>query len=469
MKGHLTKQGKTKTSPWYAVLDEYDASGKRKRRWVSLNTASKHEAEDRLHKLLAEAQDGGLPRNSRLTVAEFLRAWLDDVKAPRLRLRSIDGYRDIIEKHLVPAFGQTRLAALRPEHIQAYYARLVSEGGGDGPLAAQTVLHHHTMLRAALKHAVRTGLLPRNPTDAVEAPRPVRHETRTLAAEEAAGFVEAIAGSRWHVFVALALTTGMRRGELCGLRWSDVGFENGRLAVRQTVARVRGKGLVFEPTKSRRSERPIAVSSAMCELLRAHRGQQEEERQEAQPLWQDHSLVFPRPDGRPMDPTAVSHEFSKLLEKVGLSHVRLHDLRHTMATLLLEAGVHPKVVQERAGHATIGITLDLYSHVQPTIQEEAARRIEAAVLRGTASGRTAQLSLTGTEVAALEEVRLPGESIEEAATRVLRFGLEHAKRDRDADRGWASTIGAVATPVVSTGDGLLPKLLPNSSEQGGPS
>jgi integrase len=264
-----------------------------------------------------------------------------------------------------------RLAALRPEHIQRYYTRLVSEGDGSGPLSAQTVLHHHTMLHGALRHAVRTGLIPRNPADAVEPPRPRRYEARTLTAEEAQTLLRAIAGTRWHAFVALAVTAGLRRGELLGLRWSDLDLDAGRLSVRQQVLRVRGQTTI-EPVKTARSHRPVALSAGMAAVLREHRARQEEARRAAGELWQDHGLVFPRGDGRPANPSTVTHEFADLLERAGLPHVRLHDLRHTMATLLLAAGAHPKVVQERAGHATVGITLDLYSHVQPTLQDEAA-------------------------------------------------------------------------------------------------
>jgi integrase len=315
-----------------------------------------------------------------------------------------------------------RLAALRPEHIQRYYTRLVSEGDGSGPLSAQTVLHHHTMLHGALRHAVRTGLIPRNPADAVEPPRPRRYEARTLTAEEAQTLLRAIAGTRWHAFVALAVTAGLRRGELLGLRWSDLDLDAGRLSVRQQVLRVRGQTTI-EPVKTARSHRPVALSAGMAAVLREHRARQEEARRAAGELWQDHGLVFPRGDGRPANPSTVTHEFADLLERAGLPHVRLHDLRHTMATLLLAAGAHPKVVQERAGHATVDITLDLYSHVQPTLQDEAAARIEALVLGQGAGASTVTVRLRPEEAAALAAACRPGEGPAEAAGRLLRTCL----------------------------------------------
>lgn len=233
------------------------------------------------------------------------------------------------------------------------------------------------VLHAALRQAVRWQLLVRNPADAVEPPRPPRRELQVPDAAEVRDLLAAADGTPYGPLVRLAVLTGMRRGELLGLRWGDVDLDAAVLHVQQSAQRITGQGMIFRQPKTRLSRRSIALSPVAVALVRQHRRRQAETRLLAGSAYEDQGLVFTSGLGSPVEPGNLLRGWSKIVAVAGAPHVRFHDLRHAHATLLLRQGVHPKIVSERLGHASIAITLDTYSHVVPGLQEAAAAQLDA--------------------------------------------------------------------------------------------
>lgn len=388
MAGHIVKRGKGSYS---IVLDlAPDATGKRRQHWQTVR-GTKREAEDKLVELLHERNSGIDHPRERLTVAAYLDRWLADYVGPTLAPKTCQTYREVVKRRLVPAFGTVRLSSLRPTQIQAWYTLLLSEGRakGAGGLSPRSVLRYHQILHAALRQAVRWQLLVRNPADAVEPPRPGRRELQVPGAAEVRSLLAAADRTAYGPLVRLAVLTGMRRGELLGLRWGDVDLERASVNVQQTAQRLSGLGIVYRQPKTRLSRRSIALSPATVAVLRQQRRQQAEARLLAGPAYVDHDLVFASGLGTPVEAGTLARTWAKITEAAGAGHVRFHDLRHAHATLLLRQGVHPKIVSERLGHASIAITLDTYSHVVPGLQEAAAAQLDA-ILEAPAESSTGE-------------------------------------------------------------------------------
>lgn len=325
-------------------------------------------------KRLAEAtrdRDRGIPIvGERQTVAGFLASWLVIVK-PTLALRSWRWYEQIVRVHLIPALGHVALSKLAPQQIQAFYAAKLEEG-----LSTTTVHHYHATLHRALESAVSLDLVPRNAADRVVSPKMGRHEMSPLSADQSRTFLQAVSTDPMEALYVLALTSGMRQAELLGLKWRDIDLDGAWLQVRATLQKVGGR-FIFTAPKTQRSRRRVALTAAAVEALKRHRARQEGERLALGPAWQNNDLVFPNAVGGPMEGRFVlRHYFRPLLKRWGLPPIRFHDLRHTTATLMLSQGIHPKVVSEMLGHTTIGITLDIYSHVLPEMQREAADTLD---------------------------------------------------------------------------------------------
>jgi integrase len=307
---------------------------------------------------------------ARQTTAAYLRFWLKTLPGRGLRATTIDGYRVSIEAHLIPRLGATQLGRLTPEQINGCYRFLLDRGRRDGAggLSPRTVRLAHTVLRKALADAVRWGQLERNVAADADPPRGQRPpEMQVWTAEEVRRFLEFVQRHPLAAYFRLLATTGMRRGEGLGLRWRDIDFENRRLAVVQRLVRT-SNGDVLSPPKTHRSRRAIGLDFRTVEALQDHKGRHRR-------LAQASEFVFCRPDGSPIPPHSVSKTFLRLAREAELPRIRLHDLRHSYATLALRAGVHPKVVSERLGHSTITLTLQTYSHVLPVLDFEAAERV----------------------------------------------------------------------------------------------
>ena len=318
------------------------------------------------------AQDEGLRvGGDRVTLGRFLGEWLLTVK-PAIRAQTWTHYEQYIRVHIVPTLGRLQLAKLDRRHLQSLYAAKLREG-----LSPTTVRHLHTVIRRALVDAVRWGLVMRNVAALVTAPRRARMEIRPLSTDQARALIGVARHDRLGALYVVALTTGMRQGELLALRWRDVDLGVGVVAVRATLYRADG-GLQLGEPKTARSRRSVHLTPEAVAALRRHRERQSVERLRLGPAWEDNDLVFPNELGRPLERQNVLHRsFYPLLDRAGLPRIRFHDLRHTTATLLLSRGVHPKIVSDILGHATVAITLDTYSHVTPAMHRGAADEMSA--------------------------------------------------------------------------------------------
>jgi integrase len=369
MTGSLRRRGSG--NHWEITIELPKSSpGKRNRKSISFE-GTKRQAEAALVNALAERNRGVHWTSEETTLAEYLDRWFREYALNSVRPSTQQRYRAAIDGHIVPHIGSIRLDRLRPVDVQNMHSMCIREG-----LAAQTIVNNHRTLSKALKDAVSWQLVPSNAANGARPPRPTAKEMRTLDRAQAVLLIETAKGTALGPMISLALQTGLRIGELLALRWSDVDLENGRLSVRRTVQRITGAGLVFGPTKSHRSGRAIDLPPSCVHELLAVRHKQQEVISAIGVAYRNNDLVFAQPLGNAYEPGQISRAFAKMLDKAGLRRIRFHDLRHTHATLLLGEGMHVKIVSERLGHATTALTLDRYSHVLPSMQEEAARALE---------------------------------------------------------------------------------------------
>jgi integrase len=318
------------------------------------------------------AHDDGLPAfTAKQTVGTYLAGWLAGAR-PALKPRTWQRYEQFVRLYAAPALGTIPLTALTPADLRELYAARLEAG------ASSTTVHQlHAVLHRALEQAYRDGLSARNVADLVKAPRPAGHEMQTLTPEQARSLLTTAADERLEALYVLALHTGARQGELLALRWPDVELDAGSLNVRGTMQRTKD-GLRIESPKTAGSRRRVSLTRAATEALRRHRLAQNAERLKLGAAWDDNGLVFANELGRPIEAgNLLRRSFWPLLAKAGLPRIRFHDLRHTAATLMLGKGVHPKIASEMLGHSKIGITLDLYSHVTPTMQRQAVDALDA--------------------------------------------------------------------------------------------
>lgn len=302
------------------------------------------------------------------TVGGYLSSWLQHSKT-RVRTKTHEGYEGLVRLYARPGIGDIPLASLSPLALQRLYADLLSDP--ERHLSGGTVLNLHLVLTQAFSQAVRWGVMASNPASGAQPPRPRRAELAVVDAALAGRLLKVSAGTRFEVPVAVAIATGMRRGEILALRWSDVSPDLSLAHVQRSIQPTKS-GLVFEQPKTRRSRRAVVLPEFLRPYLVRQREGQARRKSEAVAAWQENDLVIDRGDGSALNPDTLSSGWAGFLRRAGLPHVRFHDLRHAHATLMLSKGVHPKIVSERLGHASIGITLDTYSHVLPAMQQEAA-------------------------------------------------------------------------------------------------
>lgn len=343
---------------------------------------TRKEVQEKMKTVLHEQQQGTLIIAPKQTVAQFLTDWLENTHKQSVRLRTYERYREAIHLHIIPVLGHYQLQKLSAQQVQAFYAKKLDEG-----LAPATVIYFHSVLHNALNMAVKWRLVTRNVCDLVSPPRRERFEIQPLMVEQVQKLLTVVRGHKWEALFILALATGMRRGEILGLKWQDINFATETLQVRRILTRVPtgmpGREHVYveaEP-KTRKSRRNVIIAPFALEALKEHRVHQLEAKLKAGASWQEYDYVFCTLHGTHLGPNHVVEEFKLLLKQAGLPDIRFHDLRHSAATLLLSLGVHPKVVQELLGHTQISMTMDVYSHVLPGMQQDAMSKLNAALLR----------------------------------------------------------------------------------------
>lgn len=315
-----------------------------------------------------------------MTLSAFLDEWLPAVRST-VRPSTFATYETVVNCYLKKNIGSLPLQAITPLTLRTLYADLLATGrknGKDG-LSPATVRYVHAVLRKALKDAVRSNLVTRNVAELVDPPRVPRAQIKTWSAREVRTFLEHVRDDRLYAAYVLAATTGMRRGEVLGLRWQDVDLNHGRVSVSQTLVVVSGYDVQYSEPKTAKGRRMVALDEQTTAALREQRERQLLERALWGDAYEDADLVFTRENGTPLHPDLFSDAFWRHIEAAKLPRIRFHDLRHTHATLALSAGIHPKVVSERLGHASIVITLDTYSHAIPAMQETAAALIASLV------------------------------------------------------------------------------------------
>lgn len=340
-----------------------------------------------MRQIMHEMETGTFIAQQDITVGEYLKRWLKGYAEVQVAPKTYARYEEIITNHILPALGRVTLQGLRPMHLQNFYSTLLQEGrldGKPGGLSPQTVQHYHRLMRNALQQAVRWQLLAVNPADAVTPPkvRGVR-ELDILDGEQVKSLLEQV-GERaphFYVMVLLAISTGMRRGELYGLRWVDVDLASRVVSIKQAAQRIKGRGVFFKEPKTARSKRSIPIPKSVAQALAAHRVEQAEKRIAHGPGYQDHGLVFCQADGMPGSPDSATNWFAKFITTCNLPVIRFHDLRHTHVALLIKLGVHIKTISERLGHSSIATTMDTYGHLIPGVQEAAVTKFEEMILQ----------------------------------------------------------------------------------------
>lgn len=357
---------------WMGRYTVHAADGPKRR---TVYGKTRKEVSEKLTKAMAD-RDGGLVYDAgKITVGEYLTAWLADSVRDTVRRRTYERYESLVRVHVVPALGRVKLKNLTPAHVRGVYRSKLEAG-----LSARSVLHLHRVLSKALKQAVDDGLIPRNAAASVKPPSSRREEIQPLSREQVRTFLGAVSGDRLEALYVVAITAGLRRGELLGLKWEDLDLDAGMLQVRRTLSET-GDGRIFEAPKSGKG-RSIRLTKRAVTALRSHRKTQLEERisRAKLGLWQENGLVFASETGTPIQGRNMFRAFKIRLGRAGLPQsVRFHDLRHTCATLLLRQGVHAKYVQELLGHADISLTLNVYSHVLPDMGDAAAGAMDDAL------------------------------------------------------------------------------------------
>lgn len=357
---------------WSAQYTIWTPTGK-KRRVVSGKTQA--EVNQKLTRAKAE-RDGGLVfDDENLRLGDYLQRWLEECVRNKVSASTYERYEYAIRPHILPSLGDIKLKSLTPQHVRSFYCSKLDSG-----LAPATVHKLHVVLHKALDQAVSDGMIPRNVAAGETVSQESREEVVPLSREQAESLLEAARGERLEALYVLALTAGLRLGELLALRWEDVDLEKGTLAVQRSLTRAEGSWRVGN-TKTRKSRR-VRLSAGTVASLQAHRKRQLEERMRLSGLWQDNDLVFPNETGDLFNPSNLrNRSFKRIKERAGIpAETHFHALRHTCATLLLAEGVNPKVVSERLGHSSVVITLNRYSHVLPDMQEKATEVMESVLL-----------------------------------------------------------------------------------------
>lgn len=376
-RGYIRQRG----ASWSITIPAGKDPVSKKYRHVSLTVkGSRKDAEKKMTELLHQLDTGSYMQPGKSTLAEYLERWLSDYVKPNLSPKTSEGYEQTCRHYIIPFLGHLTLNGLKPEHLQHYNSEKLTIGRQDGKgLSAQTVRHHHAILHKALQTAVEWGLLSRNVADAVTPPRAQHPEMKTWNADEVNTFLEVAKSTHYYALFYTLLYTGLRRSEVLALRWEDIDFIYGQISVNRSVHVLKGGKVIFRQPKTAKGKRTVALPPSAFMVLNDYRKNKEAGSILLGKPLSDSDLVFSDLEGKPYLPNTITHAWINLVRHTGLKSIRLHDARHTHASLMLKQGIHPKIVQERLGHSSITITLDTYSHVAPGLQEAAARRFDDAM------------------------------------------------------------------------------------------
>ncbi len=369
---------------WEARLDCGYQNGKRASR--SFYGKTQAEVREQLVKAVRDKQQGVVVAVNKQTVGEYLADWLEQTARPKLRARTFLGYKQTLDLHVIPHIGKVKLSKLTPQRLQAWMGALQKSGA-----TPRTCRYARTVLRAALKQAVRWQVLLVNPATLIEVPRHVKAEIEPYSVEQAQSLLKAAKDHELEGFVNVGIACGLRVGETLGLSWDDVNLDAGTLTVRRTLSRLpvvrdeEGKvisgGLVFGEPKSARSRRTLTLPGVVVDALKAHRTRQKEQRLRVGAAWQDSGLVFTSPIGTALDYSNLRRSFRALLKAAKLPLTKIHNMRHTAATLLLAQGCDPRTIMSVLGHSQISLTMNTYAHVLPQLTQDAAHRMNAVLAR----------------------------------------------------------------------------------------
>jgi integrase len=359
---------------WAAAITLDYQGGRRRRKHLYGRTRT--EVAAKLQRAQRTLADGGVLAAERQTVATLLEAWLEDSAASRVRPRTLERYKQIVRMHVVPALGHVRLSQLTPAHVERMRNEALARG-----VAPQSVAHHRAVLRTALNVAMRWGWIARNAAALADPPRIPEREVWALGPADARSLLQAVRGDRLEAVFTVGLACGLRQGETLGLRWSDVDLDGGTLAIQRSLQRIGREWRFLEP-KTARSRRVIPLPNPVVSALREHRARQLQERLRVGGAWEGQQwgeLVFCDELGRPLSGFHVLRRFKALLAAAGLPPMRYHDLRHGAASLMAVQGVPARVAMELLGHAQISTTMNIYAHVAPELQRDAADRVSQAL------------------------------------------------------------------------------------------
>lgn len=391
MAGSVEKRGK---ESWRLVASGgRGPDGKRIKHTRSIKAKSKREAEKELAKFVAEIERGSYIEPSKITLIEFSSRWLKDYGEKSLSPTTLKRYREYLESRILPALGHFKLEQVKPLHLLEFYNNLQEDGiradGKAGGLSEQTVLHHHRLLSAMFQDAVEWQLLSMNPATNVKPPKVKKKKMDYYDEEETKqllGRVQ-IEQPKYKLLINLAISTGLRKGELLGLEWSHVDFDKKLIHIVQSSLYVSGKGIITKSPKNESSKRSISLPAQILLLLKEYKSHQNEQRLQVGAQWKNSNRLFTTWDGAPIHPSTINNWFRKFIKRNNLKPIPFHGLRHTAATLLIGKGVHVKTISNRLGHTNISTTMDIYGHALKSSDQGAADKLNDIFLPNKSIGR----------------------------------------------------------------------------------
>ncbi|WMJ84220.1 site-specific integrase [Oscillospiraceae bacterium LTW-04] len=373
MTGHVRKRKTKNGTSWQVVLDKgVDVNGKRIREYITVK-GNKGQAQDELAKRISEYNSGSYIAPSKMTVQMLIDQWLTVYAVPQLAPSTVRGYKVNFDKHTIPYIGHILVQKLTGIEIQHMYTQLSQIG-----LSPRSVRYVHTTLREVLQYAYKTRLISLNPADFVSAPKQGKYKAEVYNTDEVAKLLSCAKGTDMEIPLMVDLETGLRRGELLALKWSDINWDEQTITIYRNLVCINGEHKFGSP-KTKSGNRKLLLSESLIEKLRQHRVRQNKIRLQLGSTYKNNDLICCRDDGSPYHTGSFSHKFANFLKKHGLKHIRLHDIRHTNATMMLENGIPAKIASERLGHSGIAITLDTYSHVSPKMQKDAVEKLSGEI------------------------------------------------------------------------------------------